>query len=191
MAQSLANFAYMGGFLLAPQVMENVLGYSSGEISLVTISRPLVFAVLAPLGSLVTLRLGERVMGVAGTSLMVVSMAMFSLVTSNSSLPHVVISLALSGAAFGLLGPTMVSLVANAVDDKDLGVAGALQQLMSQMGAVFGSVIMVTIQQGAADGEPTAGSFSAAFKVATAVAVLSVLVATRVRSTPRGDRARS
>ena len=189
MSQSLANFAYMGGFLLAPQVMENVLDYTAGEISLVTISRPLVFAVLAPLGSLITIRVGERIMGVAGTSMMVVSMALFSLVTVSTGLPHVVLSLALSGAAFGLLGPTMVSLVANAVDEKDLGVAGALQQLMSQMGAVFGSVIMVTIQQGIADGEPTASSFAAAFRVATVVALVAMLVSTRVRSTPRGNSA--
>ena len=128
-------------------------------------------------------------MGVAGTSMMVVSMALFSLVTASTGLPHVVLSLALSGAAFGLLGPTMVSLVANAVDEKDLGVAGALQQLMSQMGAVFGSVIMVTIQQGIADGEPTASSFAAAFRVATVVALVAMLVSTRVRSTPRGNSA--
>ena len=189
MAQSLANFAYMGGFLLAPQVMENVLDYSSGRISLVTIARPLVFAVLAPLGSLVTIRVGERTMGVTGTAMMVVSMAMFSLVGPSTGLAHVVLSLALSGAAFGLLGPTMVSLVANGVDDKDLGVAGALQQLMSQMGAVFGSVIMVTVQQATGDTSPS--SYANAFRVATGVAIVAMLVASRVRSTPRTTTSRT
>lgn len=185
MAQSMANFAYMGGSLLAPQVMENVLDYSTGRMSLVTIARPLVFAVLAPLGSLVTVRLGERSMGVAGTSLMVMSMMMFSLIGPSTGTFHVVVALALSGAAFGLLGPSMVSLVANGVDDRDLGVAGALQQLMSQMGAVFGSVIMVTVQQATETGDPTPSSYANAFRVAAGVSIAATLVAARVRSTPR------
>jgi len=187
MSQALANFAYMGGFLLAPQIMENVLDYSSGEISLVTISRPLVFAVIAPLGSLVTIRVGERITGSTGTGLMVVSMAMFSMIAPSTGLGFMVVALALSGAAFGLLGPTMVSLVANAVDDKDLGVAGALQQLMSQMAAVFGSVVMVTIQQATGDGDPTPSSYANAFRVGTVVAILAFVVSSRVRSTPRNS----
>ncbi|MFM8564364.1 MAG: MFS transporter [Acidimicrobiia bacterium] len=185
MAQSMANFAYMGGSLLAPQVMENVLDYSSGRMSLVTIARPLVFAVLAPLGSLVTVRVGERSMGVAGTTMMMMSMMMFSFIGQSTGTYHVVLSMALSGAAFGLLGPSMVSLVANGVDDKDLGVAGALQQLMSQMGAVFGSVIMVTVQQATENGDPTPSSYANAFRVAAGVSIAAVLVAARVRSTPR------
>lgn len=185
MAQSMANFAYMGGSLLAPQVMENVLDYSSGRMSLVTIARPLVFAVLAPLGSLVTVRVGERSMGVAGTTMMMMSMMMFSFIGQSTGTYHVVLSMALSGAAFGLLGPSMVSLVANGVDDKDLGVAGALQQLMSQMGAVFGSVIMVTVQQATENGDPTPSSYANAFRVAAGVSIAAMLVAARVRSTPR------
>ena len=185
MVQSLANFAYMGGFLLAPQVMENVLDYSSGRISIVTIARPLVFAALAPLGSLVTIRVGERLVGTTGTFLMVVSMAMFSFVVPSTGVVFVVVALSLSGAAFGLLGPTMVSLVANGVDDKDLGVAGALQQLMSQLAAVFGSVVMVTVQQASGDGNTSASSYANAFRVGTVVAVVATLVASRVRSTQR------
>ena len=124
-------------------------------------------------------------MGVAGTSLMVMSMMMFSLIGPSTGTFHVVVALALSGAAFGLLGPSMVSLVANGVDDRDLGVAGALQQLMSQMGAVFGSVIMVTVQQATETGDPTPSSYANAFRVAAGVSIAATLVAARVRSTPR------
>ena len=80
----------------------------------------------------------------------------------------------------------MTSLVANAVDERDLGVAGAMQQLMTQMGAVFGSVVMTTVQQ-SSDGDATATTFAAAFYVAMGVAVVAMILSSRVTSTPRGE----
>jgi hypothetical protein len=71
------------------------------------------------------------------------------------------------------------------VSEDDLGVAGAMQQLMTQMGAVFGSVVMATVQQGVGRGEPTPASYQAAFYVAAGVACVAVFTASRVRSTPR------
>jgi len=52
---------------------------------------------------------------------------------------------------------------------------------------VFGSVVMTTVQQASADGESTASSFAAAFYVAVGVAVVAMVLSSRVRSTPRGD----
>lgn len=94
-------------------------------------------------------------------------------------------ALGLSGAGIGMSSPAMTSLVANAVDERDLGVAGAMQQLMTQLGAVFGSVIMTSVQQSVGRGQPTAESFSAAFMVATVVAVVAVGLSSQVTPTPR------
>lgn len=185
LSQSLANFAYMGGFLLAPQVLEEILAYDTGKISLVVITRPLTFAVVAPLASLITIRLGERVMGVAGSLCVVGSMLAFTTVGPGTGLFLMLVALGLSGAGIGMASPAMTSLVANAVDERDLGVAGAMQQLMTQMGAVFGSVVMTSVQQSVGGGDPTADSFTAAFRVATAVAVVAVVLSSRVEPTPR------
>ncbi len=188
MSQTLANFAYMGGFLLAPQVLDEILSYDTGKISLVVITRPLTFAVIAPLASLVTIRLGERVMGVAGSMCVVLSMFAFTTVGPGTGLLLMLFALGMSGAGIGMASPAMTSLVANAVDERDLGVAGAMQQLMTQMGAVFGSVVMTSVQQSVGRGDPTAESFAAAFRVATLVAVAAVVLSSRVTPTPRQPR---
>lgn len=179
LTQSLLNFAYMGGFLLAPQVLEKVLGLSSGHVGLVVISRPLTFALLAPMAGFITVRVGERITGTTGALLVVGSMVMFVFLGANSAIWYAVIALALSGAGFGISAPALTSLVANAVDPAELGVAGAMQQLMTQLGAVLGSVVMTTVQQ-AAEPHGLAKSYAPAFVVAAAVAVCAVAVASFV-----------
>ncbi|MFM7125460.1 MAG: MFS transporter [Actinomycetota bacterium] len=187
LSQTLSNFAYMGGFLLAPQVLDEILRYDTAKISLVVITRPLTFAIVAPLASFVTIRLGERVMGVAGSLCVTGSMLAFATVGPNTGLALMLLALGLSGAGIGMSSPAMTSLVANAVDDRDLGVAGAMQQLMTQLGAVFGSVIMTSVQQSVGNGRPTTASYSAAFLVATVVAVVAVVLSSRVTPTARED----
>lgn len=185
MSQTLSNFAYMGGFLLAPQVLDEILRYDTAKISLVVITRPLTFAVIAPLASLVTIRLGERVMGVAGCLCVTGSMLAFATVGPGTGTMLMLVALGLSGAGIGMSSPAMTSLVANAVDDRDLGVAGAMQQLMTQLGAVFGSVVMTSVQQSVGGGRPTSGSYSAAFLVASGVALAAVVLSARVQPTAR------
>jgi predicted MFS family arabinose efflux permease len=186
MSQTLANFAYMGGFLLAPLVLREVMEFDTSKISFVVIARPLTFALVAPLASLVTIRVGERAMGVVGGFCVVMSMFLFTTIDLGSPLLVVLVALGLSGAGIGIASPAMTSLVANAVDERDLGVAGAMQQLMTQMGAVFGSVVMTTVQQ-SSDGDATATTFAAAFYVAMGVAVVAMILSSRVTSTPRGE----
>jgi MFS family permease len=170
---------------LAPQVLEEVLRYDHSKISFVVIARPLTFAIVAPLASLITIRIGERAMGMAGSVCVVASMLSFGFVGPSTGLMLMLFALGMSGAGIGMASPAMTSLVANAVNEDDLGVAGAMQQLMTQMGAVFGSVVMVTVQQGVGGGEPTPASYRAAFYVAAGVACVAVFTASRVRSTPR------
>jgi len=183
-SQAFANFAYMGGLLLSPLVMSEILGYDSGRISLVIIARPLTFALLAPLASLATIRIGERQAAMFGWSCILASMLAFMFVDESSGVMLMVAALALSGAGFGIAGPALTSLVANSVDERDLGVAGAMQQLVNQMGSVFGSVVMTTIQV-ATVGAGLETSYHVTFAVAAAVAGVAVILAAFVRSTPR------
>lgn len=183
--QSLANSAYMGGFLLAPLLLDDLLGYSTSKISLVVIARPLTFALVAMVAGAVVVRLGERTVTTMGTAGMVMSMAGFTLVDSGTATWFVVVVLALSGAGFGVSAPALTSLVASAVDEQDLGVAGALQQLMSQLGAVVGTVLMTSVQQAARSSGGVEASFVPAFVVGTVIATLSLAASRFVRSIPR------
>lgn len=183
-SQSLSNFAYMGGFLMAPLIMADVLGYETSKIALVVIVRPLVFGLVAPLASLVTLRIGERATSMFGAACIGASMVSFAFVSFDTALWFVIVALGLSGAGIGIASPALTSLVANAVDDRDLGVAGAMQQLMNQIGAVLGAVVMTTVQQATESGGVEA-SYRIAFTVAAGVTLVSVTAASFVKSSER------
>jgi hypothetical protein len=72
----------------------------------------------------------------------------------------------------------MAATIANAVDESDLGVAGAAQQMVAQVGVVSGIQIMQTVQE-------ASGSFATAYLVGGAVCVLGAVSAWFVRSSGR------
>jgi MFS family permease len=184
LSQMLTNFAYMGGFILIPQVLgDRGLGLGESTKGYLIISRPLAFSLIAPLAALVTLRVGERIAGVVGALGVVVSMALWATVGLDSSYVFIVAATAFSGIGLGIASPALTSLMANAVDERDMGVAGAMQQLMTQLGAVMGSAVLVTISV-TADSDNLA-PFHLAFIVAGVVAAAGCVAATFVRSTPR------
>jgi predicted MFS family arabinose efflux permease len=182
--QSMLNFAYMGGFIVVPQMLEIGLGFTPAHIGWLVIARPLAFSITAPLASFFTMRVGERVSGVVGALGIVLSMAI--LVTIDASSPDFLIALGLglSGVGFGIAGPALGALVANSVDDDTVGVAGAMQQLLSQMGAVLGSTVMISIHEMTAS-SGVVQSYAYALMSGVGTAVVATLLATRLRPTDR------
>ena len=182
--QSLLNFAYMGGFIVVPQMLELGLGFTAGYIGLLVIARPLSFSIVAPLASFVTMRVGERVSGVAGAIGVVASMVVLSTVGTGTAGWVIAAGLALSGVGFGIAGPALGALVSNAVDDDHIGVAGAMQQLLSQMGAVLGSTVMISIHEMTMS-SGVLRSYSYALLAGAVTSVCAVALAFGLRATPR------
>ena len=138
-SQFFANFAYMGGFILTPVLLEEGLGYSTAFVGLLIIARPLAFSITAPAGRL-RHRAGPGAGGRHGRrrrDLRVDDAARHDRRRHRRrrSSPS---RWRMSGVGLGISAPAMTATVANAVADEDLGVAAALQQLMTQVGAVVG-----------------------------------------------------
>ena len=92
---------------------------------------------------------------------------------------------AASGIGLGISSPSVAAGVANAVDDHDLGVASAAQQLMNNVGIVSGIQLMTTIQTSISHGTEGAAAlpgFRAAYLVGGAVCIVGVLLATGVKN---------
>jgi EmrB/QacA subfamily drug resistance transporter len=181
--QLFANFAYMGGFILTPALLQEGLGYTATVVGLLTILRPLTFALTAPLAGFVTVRVGERVAGIAGAAIVVMSMLLLASLDVDSSWTVIAAALALSGMGLGVSSPAMTATVANAVDDDDLGVAGAMQQLVVQVGAVIGIQVMQTVQGSAEASRGLVGSYQLGYLVGAAVCALAVVAAAFVQPT--------
>jgi MFS family permease len=180
-AQLFTNFAYMGGFFLAPLLLEQVYGASESAAGLLSIPRPLVYALIAPFAGRVAARVGERRAAVAGTAVVAVSMVVFVL-AGRRALGVAELGLVLAGAGMGIATPPLGAAVANAVDREELGVAAAAQQLTSQVGTVAGIQVMQTAQASAsrafgAGGAGLLGAFHAAFGVGALAAAAGVAFA--------------
>ena len=182
-SQSLANFAYMGGFILTPSLLQIAYHYTDEKIGLIVIARPLSFSILSPIAGYLAVKIGQRTSAVAGTAFVVASMGVFALLGASSPNLIIIVALALSGVGLGVSSPSIAAGVANAVDDHDLGVASAAQQLMNNVGVVSGIQLMTTIQTSlghGATGAASLHSFHVAYLVGGGVCAVGILLATGV-----------
>jgi EmrB/QacA subfamily drug resistance transporter len=184
-AQFFTNFAYMGGFIITPLFLQEVYAYGETRIGVISISRPIFYAVTAPVAGYLAVRVGERNAGVVGAAAVAASMLMLAGLGSSSPDLLIMGSLALSGVGLGASSPAMQASVANAVDDESLGVAGATMQLMMQVGIVTGIQLMQTLQVAREDTVGLVGSYREAYLLGFLAAACALVAATFVRSTER------
>ena len=181
-SQALTNFAYMGGFMIVPQLLETGLGFSTSHIGWLIIARPLMFSLVAPFSGRVSSRIGERNAGIIGACAVVASMLLLSQIDVGASDLLIAFGLSLSGIGLGISSPALTALLANSVDNKDLGVASAMQQLLNQMGAVLGAAIMIGIHE-ATINSGVVKSYSYALLAGAVSSVIAIFAASAFRST--------
>lgn len=177
-ASTFGNFAYMGGFVLAPLLLTQVYDYNASKIGLFVAVRPLAFSLTAPVAGYLAVSWGERNAARAGMTAVVISMLAFVLATEEPKPALVLVGLALSGLGLGCAQPSISSSVANAVDEDSLGIASAAQQLVTQVGVVSGIQLMSTIRE-------ASGSFLNAYALGVAASVLAVIAASFLKSAAR------
>jgi MFS family permease len=170
--------AYMGGYFLATLMVLRQFGYSeSGAVAILAI-RPLLFALSSPPGGWLAFRIGNRNSAVLGCLVLAGGLGGLSLGAGIESLVVVVaVGFVLQGIGYGLLRPPVSTALANAVDNEDLGIAGASERLMGQIGFAFGVTLLTTVY---AD-TPTPERFSLGFAVGAALALLAALCASMMR----------
>jgi MFS family permease len=184
--QFFTNFAYMGGFILTPLFLQNEFHYGESHTGLLLIARPLTFAIAGPVSGYLTLRIGERTAAVLGAASLIASMLALARVAPGDPDLLIIGSLALSGLGMGAASPAMAAAVANSVDEADLGIAGATQQMVAQIGVVLGIQVMQTVHVAR---EATVGgvaSFHEAYLVGAGSAVLGLAAALFVKRTSYG-----
>jgi len=187
--QGFTNFAYMGGFVITPLFLEAEFGYPETRVGALMIARPLAFAIAGPLAGYVAVRVGERLSAVTGAAFVVTSMVALSTVAPGSSDLVIVGSLALSGIGLGCTSPALAASIANAVQEHDLGVAGAFQQMMTQLGVVIGIQVMQTVSVVRADAVGPTAAYGEAYLVGGFVAALGLVTSMFVQSSRRAEGA--
>ncbi|HEX6239051.1 MAG TPA: MFS transporter [Acidimicrobiales bacterium] len=167
--------AYMGGFFLASLLMVEQFDYSLTSAVPILAIRPALFALSSPVGGSFAGRAGNRAGAIAGAVSLAAGMTGLAAGSAASSLLLVIgIGFLCQGVGFGLLRPAISTALANAVDERDLGVAGAAERLTGQVGVAFGITILATIYAGDVDRFPPAFAVGAAFAVVGMLAALGM-----------------
>ncbi len=192
-AQMLAQFSYLGaGLYLVNDLLigKPFFALSLTSASKATLSRPIAFALIAPVAGWMAVRVGERAVSVTGMCCVAASMFLLAWSPPGESLMALRVAIAISGLGMGMAAPSLSATVANAVPESLLGTIGAVQQLMVQVGAVLGTQVMVAIATSGGPGrsEGYRNSFVVAFIVALG-AVASALMCRR-RNVPAAAPAR-
>jgi MFS family permease len=196
--RSAGNFAYFGAFFLAPLLMELGYGFSETKVGIISIARPLCFAISSPVAGYAAVRVGERTTAVFGSFLLFGSLALFTMLQPDTSVLLLVVALALSGLGMGIAMPATSSTMANEVSESDFGVMSAAQILAMQVGEVAGIQVLATVQQalmrrrGLTKQSPAAellATFHIPFAIGAAFAIVAVAAALFLRRLPREARA--
>jgi len=173
------QFAYMGGFIITPLLVQQEFGYSVAAASLLMVCRPLTNSLSAPTSGYIAVRVGERRVALVGIAILVASMLTFAAGAADESLALVVAGLLLSGVAGGTATPSLVTIAANTVPDDHLGVGNAAQQMADAIGAVIGIQVLATIEAGSGGKD----GFVLAFTIGAAIAVVGALAIARIPRT--------
>ena len=146
-SKSFSSFAYFGGFFLFPLLMEQVYGYSVSQVGFISVARPLLFAVSAPIAGYMAVRTGERTATLFGTGALFLSMVLFATLAPSSGLLVILLALALSGLGMGVSMPATSATMSNELADSEYGVMSVAQLLATQVGEVAGIQVVLSIQE--------------------------------------------
>ncbi len=175
-SSAMMQFAYMGGFVVTPALLETRYGWTIGGIALLMAPRPGAFSAAAVFGGYLPQRIGQRLPIVLGSVFMVGSMVAFVIaapMTSGVGVGIIVVGLVLTGIAAGVSQPSVAAMVVDAVDEADMGIANGMSQQVMFIGIVAGIQTMNVLV-----GDDASGSrFVATYLLGGAVAVAGLLAA--------------
>jgi predicted MFS family arabinose efflux permease len=179
LAQAFSTFAYMGGYILTPLLLETQFHMSVSRASLFLLARPIAFCIGAPVTSRISV-LTPRRAAIGGTILMATALPVFALGAGLLWLSMVVAGNILAGFGNGMSQPAITTSVVNAVTPDRHATASGILQMMGQVGAVAG----ITVAGAIVASGSGAGHFTTAFLVATIPACLGVVAAWFILSVP-------
>ena len=167
--------AYMGGFFVASLLVVEQFDYTLTSAVPILAIRPALFALSSPIGGRVAGRFGSRTGVISGAVALVIGMAGLAVGSAADALPIVVgVGFVFQGIGYGLLRPATTTALADAVDERDFGMAGAAERLTGQVGVAFGITIMATVYGGRVSGFPPSFVVGIVFAIVGAVAALGM-----------------
>ncbi|MGB0114779.1 MAG: MFS transporter [Ilumatobacteraceae bacterium] len=179
LAALFSGAAYMGGFILAPLMLQSVFALSVSTTSLVMLLRPATFAITSPVGGSIATRIGERPVAMFGSATIAGALVLLGFGGSWDVLWLVAVGLILQGVGNGTAQPTITATMSNSVDEADLGIAAAAQRMAFQVGSALGISTLTSIY----GGTEQASDFLTAYVAGAGIGIMALVFSSFIRST--------
>ncbi len=177
LSNTFMSASYMGAFVIAPIMLQASFALSISLTSLILLLRTLSLTIASPAGGALGMRIGERGAAVLGCVVMTVSMAVLWWGVYAGVFAAVAIGLVLQGLGHGLGLPALTSSAASAADERDLGIASAVNRLTGSVGSAFGITLLMLIY----GGDATPSAFATAFAAGGLLGLVSLAAALSMR----------
>ena len=138
----LIGIAMFGSMIFIPVYLQVVKGFSPTESGLALL--PMVvglFTTSIAAGQIMSRTGRYKLFPIMGSAIVLVALLMLSRLTAHSPYWYAAISIYVMGAGLGLTMQVLVTVVQNAVDRRDMGVATSSVTFFRQMGGSFGTAL--------------------------------------------------
>ncbi len=176
-SQIFINGPYMAGLILTAVMLSSVFDFSTSQISLMILPRPLSFALASANAGRLVERFGGRVTVVLGTLSIAVGLAAVGFGAYRHSVPIVLIGVGMAGAGNGVCRPPIIAALTKAMGDSEIGVGTGLLNMFGQLGAAAGISILASL----VTVDSTDSQFLGVLLLASALALIAAAVAGSIR----------
>ena len=187
----ISGFALFTCFVLVPSFVESpsVRGYGFGasatQAGLYLLPSSLAMLFSGPVAGLVGRRVGPKWPLAAGMT--IVAFAALLLAFAHDEPWHVVLSSAMLGLGVGAAFATMVALIADNVDAREMGIATGMNTVVRMIGSVIGGQVgaaLLTAQTIGSSSVPAESAFTWAFGLSAVAALAAAAVALSITRQP-------
>lgn len=175
----LSGAALYGAMLLLPLYWQVLRGETVLTAALLLIPQGVGSLAARPLAGLLIERIGPRVLAMIGFGVMALGTIPFALADAGTSDLWLSIALVVRGLGLGTVLIPLMTVSMTGLSHDDIPQATMITRIAQQVGGAFGTavlaVVLTTMLDGVTDPAGAVDAFSAAFWIATGVAVLALV----------------
>lgn len=134
--------------VFVPLFAQGVVGGSALSAGAVLLPNTLAWSAAAAISGPLVRPLGYRRMSVLGFGLLVAAGILLTRLDHRASLTEIAVAMVAAGLASGVLSPTLLLAIQNAVDPRQLGVATSLAMFLRNIGYSVGVSVMGAVLAG-------------------------------------------
>lgn len=132
------------GFLM-PFYLQSIMGFTPTQTGWIIIANSAVIVMIAPVAGGLSDRFGSRLLCTVGAGLIVVSQFLLASLTLESSVPAIILPLALTGLGWAIFNAPNQSAILGAAPQDKLGAASGMTVTTARIGGAMGTALSATL----------------------------------------------